>query len=377
MAKLTAILLLLIPIQILAQVKIDVKLEQTQHLAGEPVVVLVNVENIGATAVDRASCFGRAWMDVEGVARKIHPNIMGCYTGTGSRDEMRGCFGVFPQLKPGERTTFRYSLEGYRLPPGEYKMHVTGTAGVRKPGSTVEGQGFDAKFSFIVVPSDEASLRRAFARYVEPPISEESRDAIISAAPAFLEKTIASFKTREAAWALGEINSPESRQDLRDMFAGATDAGLRSNILGTLAQTGATDNVPFFADLLASGSVDAAYGLALAHSDAAVETLKNAYATADRPVRSVLTRALGNTQSRTAVAALIALPQTLQESYAACGALAVLTHLDWCKQASSPGNNLYDTKVSWQRWWSANSKKVTIYGTDQCLDLNAFFPPIR
>ena len=123
------LLLLLAGTQAMAQVQVDVRLEKNRYLVGEPVVVLVDVHNIGDEAVGYSTCDGDVRLEVVGAERRVPPNIFGCFSGMGSGG---GC-GIDhpPLLPPGQTTTFRYLLKDYDLRPGGYQLSASGKAGVR------------------------------------------------------------------------------------------------------------------------------------------------------------------------------------------------------------------------------------------------------
>src|SRR5688572_19308912 len=123
------LLLLLAATPALAQVQVDVRLEKNRHLAGEPVVVLVEVRNVGDEAVGYSTCDGDVRLQVLGAERRVPLDIFGCFLGIGNGG---GC-GIDhpPLLQPGQATTFRYLLKHYDLRPGQYQLSATGKAGVR------------------------------------------------------------------------------------------------------------------------------------------------------------------------------------------------------------------------------------------------------
>ncbi len=74
-------------------------------------------------------------------------------------------------------------------------------------------------------------------------------------APPFLEKTIKRFadnpQTAEfAVKGLGRIDTPESRNDLIDVFNKNTDIRFRSTVVYALAEMNSFDELPFFTGLL-------------------------------------------------------------------------------------------------------------------------------
>src|SRR5258706_9634118 len=123
------LLLLLAAAAAVAQVQVDVRLEKNRYLAGEPVVVLVDVLNVGDEPVGYTTCDGDVRLQVLGADRRVTPNIFGCFSGIGGGG---GC-GIDhpPLLQPGQTTTFRYLLRDYDLRSGQYELSASGKAGVR------------------------------------------------------------------------------------------------------------------------------------------------------------------------------------------------------------------------------------------------------
>ena len=111
------------------QVQVDLRLEKARYLAGEPIVVVIDVQNVGGEAVGYSSCDGDVRLAVAGAERRVRPNIFGCFSGMGSGG---GC-GIDhpPLLPPGQRTTFEYLLTEYDLMPGQSNLTAAGRAGVR------------------------------------------------------------------------------------------------------------------------------------------------------------------------------------------------------------------------------------------------------
>ena len=169
---------------VVAQVQVDVRLDKTQYLAGEPVVVLIEVRNAGDEAVEYSSCDANLVLDVKGAKRRVPQDIFGCFAGMGGG---AGVCGVDhpPLLSPGETTTFRYLLREFDLGPGQYALSVAGNAGVR-------GALLDRTLTLKLVASTEAELRAALAPLVfavdaaDPEERQHARAALIESAAPFL-----------------------------------------------------------------------------------------------------------------------------------------------------------------------------------------------
>lgn len=107
--KRLALILVLLATPAFAEVQVDARLEKTQYLEGEPIVVVVDILNVGDEAVGYSRCDGDVRLTVIGVARRVLPNIVGCFNGIGVGPGLCGVDHP-PLLAPGQRTSFNYVL---------------------------------------------------------------------------------------------------------------------------------------------------------------------------------------------------------------------------------------------------------------------------
>lgn len=390
-----------------ADVAVTVKPSQPEYLVGEPVFVVVEMTNVGTEPVGYWICESDTHLTVPNGRRKRNPNLHGCFAGEGGGS---GC-GVYdpPTLASGKSVSFRYLLKGYRLESGEYDLHATGKAGAgwyfgwgrnessvsnRKQSDPVEGAVFDVWLKLNVREGTEDELRERYVPYVEQAkyanlmvrTFREARAAIAEMAPPFLEKTILSFADQQetanlAAEGLGQIPTTASRADLIALFNKSADLRLRGSLLKALAGIATDAEMPFFASLLPghSSALDddlrrtAALGIGKIGGENAVKMLTSAFPGAGAGVREAMVEALGNTRSAAAVPVLIGMyaDETVQNDV--CGALSTLTHRTWCDgTAPTPA----DAQVRWWQWWGAHQSGLTLYDTDQCVDLRELVPLI-
>lgn len=388
------LLLLLAATPALAQVQVDVRLEKNRYLAGEPVVVLVEVRNVGDEAVGYSTCDGDVRLQVLGAERRVPPNIFGCFSGIGSGG---GC-GIDhpPLLQPGQATTFRYLLKHYDLRPGQYQLSASGKAGVRwkyypvyapnlppppphkhKETDPVPGAQFDQRLPLAIVTATQRELRDAFAPLVsdvdgnDPVQRHHARAAIVESAPPFLEPLIARFAAEDqydtsAIDALGRIASTGSRTHLKNLVRSSREAR-RSAVVLALARVGHRDDADFLASILQDETIDqtsrryAAFGLGHIGGDASVRHLERALDNVPPEVRPSVATALGNTRSRLAVPVLIGMFGNNPSRNDVCGALKTLTHRDWCDgTADDPAAK----RRQWLRTW--NDTKTPIFGPTNC-----------
>jgi hypothetical protein len=390
-----------------AQVEVQVRTEKPQFLAGEPIFVIVEVKNVGTeqVAYEGASVKPPPELSVHNGERRVSRGLTGCGSGSGLSG---GSFGVIdhpPMLQPGKSTSFRYLLRGYRLKPGTYELHVSGTVdvawrepsfvqtGAPRPAFTrsitepVEGASIDRTLALTITAASEEALRAAYAPYLAAAQSSsaagrEAVNGILEMAPAFLEpeiRTLVKQRGHErgfahaAAAALAEIDTPSSRAELIDWFDRSDDLQIRSSIVNAVARARHSGNLPFLASLLPGRSTqadnrirrDAALGIGMIGGDAAVEALRDAPHSPDPLVAGAVLLALGNTQSKSAIPILIERAEG-QKGYVSndvCTALITLTHLSWCG-----GVGLEETQKKWRAWWAAKANDVRVYSPDDCPD---------
>jgi hypothetical protein len=350
----------------MAQMQVGVRLDKPHHLAGEPIVVFVDVRNVGDKGVGYSMCDARVRLKVVEVERRKPKNIFGCGIGMGSGS---GCgMSHPPTLAPGATTTFRYLLKEYDLPPGKYQLEATGQA----------GGPFEQTTTLHVVPSTERELEAAFAPLVaDVEGADGSRrwhasEAILETAPPFLESLIARFvndypKNTSAIDALGRIGTPASRARLKALILDPADAR-RADAVLALARIAHRDDFDFLATILADTSLDersreyAAFGVGYIGGDRAVQLLQSALAGAPPGLRPPIVRALGNTRSAAAVPVLIGLHGQDSVGNDVHGSLSTLTHRNWGGAGVEPAA----TRRKWLRWWNENRETHPIYGLDDC-----------
>ena len=389
-----------------AQVEVQVRTEKPQFLAGEPIFVIAEVRNVGTepVAYDGASLKPPVQLSVPNGERRVVKSLTGCGWGVGG-----GALGFTdhpPVLQPGQSTTYRYLLRGYRLKPGKYELHVSGTVDVawREPASVqtaapkpaftrsatepVEGATIERTLPLIITAASEEALRAAYAPYVAAAdsfsrVGRDALNAIFEMAPAALEPEIRTLIKQRggdrslagAAEALAEINTSSSRAELVDWFDRSDDLEVRSSIVRAVGSARHPDYLPFLISLLPGRSTpidnrirrDVVLGIGMIGGEAAVEALRDAPRSPDPLVASAVLHALGNTQSKSAIPILIDRAEG-QKGYVSndvCTALINLTHRSWCG-----GVGLEETQKKWRTWWQANASSVRVYPPDDCADLS-------
>ena len=380
-----------------AQVQVDVHLEKTRYLAGEPIVLVVDVLNIGNEAVEHFTTDRALRMTIAGVERRVPPNIFGCF-------RMMGGGGMSswnhpPLLPPGERTSFRFLLKGYDLKPGEYALAAIGRSVVRwssspflgvagdpasppprrRETSEVPGASFDRTLPLTMIPATEDELRAvlmplvAAASAPDVTIRLEARTALIESAPSFLVSLFAQFAAEDqfvssVIDALGRMGTAASRAELKNLLQAG--GGRRdSAIMLALAQIGHQDDVEFFAAVLRDESREertrsyAAYGLGRAGGDPAVRELERAWRSVPAGLLDSIVTALGNTRARAAVSVIISTFTNNSARNSVCSALDTLTHQSWCDGTDT---DPVVTRQRWQRRWDEERARTPIFGPDNC-----------
>jgi hypothetical protein len=362
-----------------AQVQFDVRLEKNQYLAGEPVVVVVDVRNAGDEAVAYSSCDANFRLEVKGARRRVPTNVHGCFAVT---SVARGLCVVDhpPLLPPGERTTLKYLLKEYDLGPGAYTVIATSLPPLKHSDTDpAAGAQFERALPLNVIASTTDALKVALAPLVsaaeaaDPEERNQARDALIESAAPFLDSLIArlaatdGFKGR-AVEALGRMGTSSSRAHLKDLFRRSSDVD-RPAIALALATIGDRAVAEFFATLLEDGTTDpvsrryAALGLGRIGGDGAVRALERVLPAASPEVRRSIATALGNTRSRAAVPVLVSMFGNNPAHNEVCGALTTLTHRAWCDGTT---DDPAAKRTRWMRWWRQTGSKASIHGPDSC-----------
>jgi hypothetical protein len=398
------ILFLLMASPALAQVEVTTGDLKPTYLQGEPIVVTVEVTNVGADPIAYSGCDARVSFDVLDTARRVPPNLLGC--SSGEIGGGGGCGqGDPPQLTTGERTSFTYLLTGYDLPPGHYRARITGRAGVswaqgpnfavrgarpvpllHQPSEPVPGAFFERLFTFEVVHAAQDDLTRAFAPYVANAASHDlarrivALEAITETAPLFLAGHIAQLIDDpgfgyQAIEALGRMNTPESRARLRALYDDEKSPQRREAIVLALARDGNPDDLDFLAGIAhdRTAQVDtrrrAILGLGHIGGDRSAHEIADALPGLEREGLWYAVIALGNTRSREAVSILIDAPVDIYRDNV-CNALITLTHRQWC------GGDAATIRQHWRDWWQANGATAPLFGNDACPAQSSAIPPI-
>lgn len=365
----------------LAQVRVTARLEKEHYLRGEPVIVTMEVVNVGDRSVyESSSCNGDVRLEIIGQSRRQAPALHGCFAGV----DGIGCSSLshVPPIAPGERKVFSFLLTQYDLPPGRFDLVVSGMPRLRWSDSQQAVPGGAASQTLLLEIRDATTeqltevLRPLVADAASTsPTKFDSRAALIEAAPQHLARELAQFAEEgmlNAPDALRRIGTAESVALLRGLLD-SQNAAVRNATLYALAGLGRGDDVKLFATLLADATIDrserglAALALGKIGGDSVVPLLESAASNGPAELRRTIVTALGHTRSPLAVGAIARITDddTRNEM---CGSLRMLTHTVWCD------GSLFDVDARARRWlreWSAQSPRPALHGLEDCDVLEA------
>lgn len=373
-----------------AQVSISVHTDKTEYLAGEPVVVLIDVQNTGNTPLVYGSgCSFDLKLEIRDLASEAEDQY-----GCGRRIYSGSCWGVDhpPQLQPGNSHTFRKLLQNYHLRPGQYIVQVTGKSEIARQfdrSGKVEGNKIAASLPIFVREGTEDELKRIYqplvdaaTRSLEHLSYEElqkagearymARRSIAEVAPPFLFDLLKNFAHDKSDWedgitGLARMNTTESRSTLVSLYEQSTDSRFQESVASSLESIAHPDQLEFFAGLLHGESAvkdrdvqSAAIGaLGRIGGWGAVAALKT-FHTGDAKLTDDLIYALGMTASQDAIPVLIKEYSTFNQGSPACQALTQLTHHAWCDVPPKRRPRV------WSKWWSTHQEQLHIYNRDDC-----------
>ena len=361
------------------QVLVTGRLDKIRFLAGEPIVVVLEAANTGATPVaELMTCVDDLQFSVVGSQRRPSPGRLRL----GMTGVSGGCGAVShpPVIEPGQRREVRHILRGYDLSAGTHTLQVDGKLRIRTSERT--GSAMDApvssRLTFTIVPATPDELREVLRPLLEaahgPPSAAKflARSALIESAAGFLTEEIAVF-AREGLSGGGEalfrIGTPRSHALLRELVAASnlrvTD---QTALLESLVGFGDPADVMVIQALADDPRTDerlksaARVAIARLGGDDAVGLLTRGLENADRAVERDTIEALGYTQSRRAVPVLI---ERFREetSTPVCRSLSVLTHRQWC-DFGGLGFDSAATRRRWSRQWQTDGAQMAIYGAE-------------
>lgn len=359
--------------------------EKNTFLLGEPIYLILEVENAGQQTVAIDSRFGYPCgfdtIEILGFKQKI-PGIQfgeSCFGGYAG-----SCGSSLLELKPGKALIQRillnllFSLDH----PGSYevrgKRRIPVFANTTYPISTLEAE---ANFAIAVRLGNENQLKEAFGKYVQEldradeSIQFNAVQAITATAPRFLEHVILRIAdmpnwAATATAALGRLNTSRSRQKLVELAMHSDRDATRQAAIFALAKTGDPLVLSILKQITKARPKDDGL-LAVTNAGflgtSAIPFLREKLLAADQNMRLAAIRGLGATASRSAVPVLIRLLNDPQGNLVreARVSLAQLTHY-------SVGSNLFVNEKQpnefkrWQEWWNRHGATAEIYDTAHC-----------
>lgn len=363
-----------------AQVSATARLEKDRVVTGEPIIVVIDVTNTGkTTVVEGMTCSDDVRLSVVDRQRRQSspprlpsPDLVSSVSCGGTTHG--------PVIEPAGHLEARHILRGYDLGAGTYTLQVEGTLRFREQrGRSAVDAPLSSQLTLTIAPmTTPAELSDALRPLIEaahgPPSQAKfvAREALIAAAPAFLAEEIAAF-AREGSSAAGEallrIGTQRSHALLREVVATSDPTRYDQTVLiESLEQFGDAADLPIFKaiadDPRTSQWARSAARVAIARlgRDDAVDLLTRGLGSGNAENERDVIRALGYTQSRQAVRALIDRFRG-ETSMEVCRSLRVLTHRPWCAR---DGLDIYPdaTRRRWLQQWEAEGAAMTIYGAE-------------
>jgi hypothetical protein len=382
-----------LPVVARAQLAVRMHLSKPSYIAGEPVFLIVEIENQGnnplviATADPLSFCGGYQFQ-LDGVKDW---DAQGCLGSAGG-----SCLGSDMSLAPGATHTDRILLNRrYDLRrPGTYALHVTryvkyGPGNLELAELEREGivETFDADLVIRLQFSQDDELPSIFAPYLrdleskDPDRIQEAGNVIAWLAPPFLEKTIIEMLDSPglqgyALRGLRTLATPAAHKALAGFVARpwqTLDYGADGEeALRFLGEIGNSSDVPILLKAADANAPDSSAREAAIESagkaggDAAVQPLLDELESDSADTRQDAVRALYLTGSRQAVPVLIDLLRSPEDRLSGTAeyGLQVLTH----REAADPQAGIPPaaTYPAWVQWWSSHQAKATIFKNDQC-----------
>jgi hypothetical protein len=387
LAQIAAGILLLLPVPAYGQQILGrFYPEKPIYLAGEPVVVVLEISNLGPEIVSVADDL-RCSMSLRFEARTArHPRETSLY-GCSGGGYAGSCASGVKVLKLGDRFETKLLLDGpFRLDtPGVFLIRgsqtVTmwlGSEAIGPPTSVEVTSNFDVTLR----PGTETELGAAYERFrrdLESPDLTERGLAIVALTqnpPRILESVILGLAEDSsiagaAIAGLKRLGTPGAKMKLAQMAQADGPEWGRQRAIQALGELGDT----FYCDLMLQIASEAdanTQGIAVRAAgylcgNKALPTVVALLTNADSDLRYELAYALGNTSSRGAVRPLLGLLRDDDPNVrrAAAEALGTLTH------RSSTGDlsevvRAQQAYLDWEHWWRLGGATSPIFSPSQC-----------
>lgn len=376
----------------LAQLQGSFSMEKQKYEVGEPVFVAFELKNIGEESVqfvrgDRYSTCGGYEIRVSSGPPLIHFIHSSC-----DRGITVSCVVAAQRLAPGEmrRERILVNFDHDLSKAATYEVHATWAV---KYGPVTEGNSFptggqafkaEANFQIQVTDGNPENLAPAFQQYIadlsakEEERRREAARVIGSLAPPFLEDTIISMADSPATlpfalMGLRRLNTSRSRETL----AGFIQSNLgysywKERAIKYLSEMGDKKYFPLLLAVAKNQQPNQARDYVLAAAELGGEDafpyVVSLLESADPFSRANAIMALPRTGSRRAVPMLI---EQLRNPNPDVGRLASsglmeLTHRTAAQDGRLVSDAVQSDYFKWMRWWSQNASSASIYGPNQC-----------
>jgi len=383
-----------------AQVDVAIATSKTAYVAGEPVFINVRITNTSTSTLTVVvpppdSCLSAISVVVEGLVRSdlppcSDPNTAAC--------SYNGPPATLVEIKPQTSYNMRrlanliYELDR----PREYSAHIafsllyTEQPVLERPSSLEHPDyrhaNYEMDVTLTVVEGDVNALKAAFAPVVADLDSGDfarhwyAQLVLLNLAPAFAEDRILGWADRadlgqEAMAALRKLGTRRAIQKLEATAFEKPDRndqreGVRQAALTEIRYINDQSLLPKLFEITAEDRgqsirwAAASTAARIGHGDA-VPVIARMLSSADPYIAFAGAEALGDTNSRDAVAVLVsAIPSALEDNKlpAIIEALTRLTH------RTTPGDTAARVAIyrKWSAWWSVHHGDADVYAPDDC-----------
>lgn len=354
--------------------------EKTANAVGQPVFVIAEFTNIATHPVrfDESPCL-QSFRPVAPVEPTRTTELYGCTAG----GTAGSCGAGFVELKPGEKLSARYLLPDGIEPnsPGEFEYEAEREIRFYARDnsySEVGKQEVSQTFTVRAIQGNKNQLRANYARVVADLQSPDARRrsmaliALTEHPQDFLEPVILKLSRNAGTMSasiegLKKLGTDQAKHRLAELTDSHFDESVRQPATTALAELGDRNYCGLMLQVMnlhqGYTSDIAARGAGLLCGDTAIPLLLSQLSASPAQIPALeIAYALGNTESRSAVPALIELLRNSDEDVrgAAREALFTLTH------RQSRIESVPDEHREWTNWWALGGSTARIFGPTEC-----------
>jgi hypothetical protein len=380
------LLLLWVPLASAQQITGRFYPEKQQYLVDEPIIVVFEVVNNSAKAVE----FGESdcpWLnphqfEVDNAPTKRRIELFGC----GRKPIGGSCLGSSREIPAGGVYRKRYLLEGdFELDsPGSYHIRTRREQTIQSKDKSEPNFNLKvaSEFSVDVRAANPGELEAAYQPFLDDLRSRDimirsfAASAVTQHPPAFAEGAILTLSndpviSTASIEGLERLANRTTRARLLEMASTASPEYVRQPAIQALGEIGNPEDCRALLEIASENknyTQTEAYIVA-GHicKEAALAELNNLVTADSSQLLMGVAGSLANTSSRMAVPSLIRLLRNPDRNTrrAASDGLATLTH-----RISNHGiedeESAKQAYAEWSNWWSNNGRTMPIYSSDQC-----------